>query len=224
MKALIFDSGTLINLSMNGLLDILERLKKIFDGKFLITSAVKKETIDRPIKVQRFELGALRIQTLLQKGVLEMPDSLQIDNTELDRLTQHLLKSANKVIQIKDTYVDIVSEAEMSCLALSTLLEREKIETIIAIDERTTRTLCEDPRMLERLISDRIHQWAKVTATDLAEFRAYRFIRSSEIVYVAYKKGVLGIEGKQALEAALYATKSKGAAISYEEIESLKKL
>ena len=45
-KALIFDSGTLINLTMNCLLYILPELKKIFKGKLLITSAVKYEIID----------------------------------------------------------------------------------------------------------------------------------------------------------------------------------
>ena len=78
MKTLIFDSGPLINLSMNGFLYILEELKKSFNGKFLITEQVKYETLDRPLKIQIFELGALRIQDLLQKKVLELPSSLNI--------------------------------------------------------------------------------------------------------------------------------------------------
>ena len=224
MKVLIFDSGTLINLSMNGLLEILERLKQKWDGKFIITPPVKHETIDRPLKVQRFELGALRIQQLLEENVLELPESLNINNQELEQITRDLLEKANHVIQVKGKWVEIVSEAEISCIALASLLKKQGMETLIAIDERTTRTLCEDPHLLERLISDRMHQWAKVTATDLSEFREYEFIRSSELVYVAYKKGILGLQGKQALEAALYATKSKGAAISYEEIEAMKKI
>ncbi len=223
MKALIFDSGPLINLSMNGLLDIVGRLRKVFQGKFLITYPVKLETIDRPMKVQKFELGALRVQMLLEQHILELPESLEIKRQELDQLTNQLLEKANHTIQVKGSWVPIVSEAEISCLALATLLKKQGIESLIAIDERTTRTLCEDPRMLERLISDRMHQWAKVTASDLSEFREYRFIRSSELVYVAHKKGLLGIPGKLALEAALYATKSKGAAISYEEIAAIKK-
>ena len=73
MKILIFDSGTLINLSMNGMLDLLERLKSIWNGKLIITSQVKYEIIDRPLEVERFELGALRVQSLLFHNVLEMP-------------------------------------------------------------------------------------------------------------------------------------------------------
>jgi len=224
MKTLIFDSGPLINFSMNGFLEVLERLKQTFEGKFLITASVKYEVIDRPIKVQRFELGALRVQQLLNRKVLELPDSINIDNQELQHLTKQLFEQANHTLKVHDAWVNIVSEAEMSCLALSTLLGKRGTETIIAIDERTTRILCEDPRMLEQLVSDRLHQRAQIAAADLNEFKDYRFIRSSELVYVAYKKGVLGLEGKQALEAALYATKTKGTAISYEEIDVLKKL
>ena len=51
-KAIIFDSGTLISFSMNGLLPELRELKKIFNGKFLITKDVKREVIDKPIKIK----------------------------------------------------------------------------------------------------------------------------------------------------------------------------
>ena len=67
MRVLILDSGPLINLSMNGLLYILEGLKAHFQGKIIITRQVKYETIDRPLNVPRFELGALRIKNLLDK-------------------------------------------------------------------------------------------------------------------------------------------------------------
>jgi hypothetical protein len=41
---------------------------------------------------------------------------------------------------------------------------------------------------------------------------------------MAYKKRLIEIRDKHALEALLYATKFKGCAISWEEIEQLKKL
>ena len=37
-KAIIFDSSTLISLSMNGLLPELKGLKNVFNGSFIITS------------------------------------------------------------------------------------------------------------------------------------------------------------------------------------------
>ena len=45
-KALIFDSSTIITLALNNMINILEPLKKSFNGEFLITPYVKKEIID----------------------------------------------------------------------------------------------------------------------------------------------------------------------------------
>ena len=224
MKALIFDSGALINLSMNGLLYIIEELKKNFDGKFIITKAVKREVVDRPIGIKKFELGALRIQSLIEQGLLEMPDSLGIDEKTIDQETKKIMDKANHSMQVKGDWINLVSEAEISCLALSNELAKKGIESIIAIDERTTRMLCEDPDQLEKIMSEKLHQRVSIAAQDWKIFSKYKFIRSSELVYVAYKKNLIGMEGKKVLEALLYATKFHGAAISFEEIEILKKL
>jgi len=224
MKAIIFDAGPLINFSMNGLLDILVELKKSFKGKFLITEAVKYEVVDRPITVPRFELGALRIQNLIDSNIFELPQSIGIDNEMIKKETKRLIDIANHFIFSRGSWVGIMSEGETSCLALSSELSKIDIQNIIAIDERTTRILAEKPENLERIISDKLHTKVKSQFTHLEEFSKFRFIRSSELVYVAYKKGLLKIKGKKVLEAALYATKYKGAAISFEEIDELKKL
>ncbi len=224
MKALIFDSGTLINLSMNGLLYVLEALKKNFDGKFLITQSVKHEVIDRPMGVMRFELGALKIKELLDKGVLELPSSIGIAGEKLQLETRELMDIANHFIQVRGQWVNLVSEAEISCLALSDELSKIGFETLIAIDERTTRILCENPSSLERIMSEKLHQRVTLIAEDLSIFSKYRFIRSSEIVFAAYKKDLVSLKGDKVLEALLYATKFSGSAISFEEIEIIKKL
>ena len=224
MKALIFDSGTLINLSMNGLLDILERLKKNFDGKFLITREVKYEVIDRPIGIYRFELGAIRVQNLIDSGVLELPSAIGISDELIKKETEALMETANHSVQVDGRWVDIVNNGEISCLALSRELSERKIENMIAIDERTTRVLSENPESMERMMSEKIHRRVHVDEEKLKTFSEFRFIRSSEIVYVAYKRGLTNVEGKKALEALLYATRFKGAAISFEEIDILKKL
>lgn len=224
MKALIFDSGTLINLSMNGLLEILYKLKKIWSGKLIITPDVKYEIIDRPIGVLRFELGALRIQNLLNKGILEMPSVFNIDENELKKETLQFEDIANHFMQANGKWINLVSDAEMSCLALSEMLSKKGIENLIAIDERTTRILCENPASLERLMSEKLHQNVKMVANDFKIFSKYKFIRSTELVFVAYKKNLIELEGKKALEALLYATKFKGSSVSFEEIEELKKI
>ncbi|MEK6850051.1 MAG: hypothetical protein AABX85_00575 [Nanoarchaeota archaeon] len=223
MKALIFDSGALINLSMNGLIYILEGLKKNFDGKFLITQEVKGETIDRPMGIQRFELGALQIKNLIDTKILEMPSSLGIDENLLKNETMRLVNNANRTMQVKGQWVHLVEEAEMSCVALSAELNRRGFDTLIAIDERTTRMLCENPYNLEKIMSGKLHQNVKLVSSDANIFGKCNFIRSSELVYTAYKKGLIKLTGKRVLEALLYATKYKGASISLEEIDTLKK-
>ncbi|MEK6933270.1 MAG: hypothetical protein AABW75_00150 [Nanoarchaeota archaeon] len=223
MKALIFDSGTLINLSMNGLLYLVEMLKKNFNGKFLITSDVKGEVIDRPKGIPRFELGALSIESLLNSRVIEMPEALGISSNDLEGKTKELLGKANHFIKVDGEWISLVSSAEMSCLALSLELTEKSIENVISIDERTTRVLCEDPRQLERMMSEKLHKKVNIEG-DIKPFLNFRFIRSSEVVFVAFKEGFVNIKGNKVLEALLYATKYKGCAISFEEIEELKRL
>ena len=73
-------------------------------------------------------------------------------------------------------------------------------------------------------MSDRLKLKVQMIAKDFHIFTKYRFIRSSELVYVAYKKGLVSLKGRRVLEALLYATKFKGSSISFEEIEELKGL
>jgi len=224
MKALIFDSGPLINLSMNGLLYILEDLKKDFNGKFLITEFVKREVIDKPMNIQKFELGAVRIQDLIDKKVLEMPSSLGINPERLASDSAKLMDTANHSVRIRSQPINIVSDAEMSCIALANELKKQKIECLIAIDERTTRILSENPIELEGIMSEKLNHQVDIDVRNLKDFQNIKFIRSSELAYVAYKKGIIGLRGKNVLEALVYATKFKGAAISFDEMNELKKM
>lgn len=227
MKALIFDSGPLINLSTNGLLYLLEELKEKFEGKFLITNQVKFEVVDHPLEIHRFELGAIRIQNLIDSGVIETIDQIKIDESLLKRETESLMEKANHLLRFKGEWMNIVSPGEMSCIALSNMLKEKGYETMIAVDERTTRILCENHETLARIMSDKMHQKIVIAPHEensLESFRNHKFIRSPEIVFVAYKKGLINLNGKRVLEALLYATKFHGAAISFEEIEQLKKL
>jgi hypothetical protein len=223
-KVLIFDSGTLINLSMNGFLYILEELKKKSGIKFIIPHDVKYEVIDRPLKVPRFKLGAMRIRKLLNSGILELPESLGVSHNVIKGETKRLTDLLNHSVQMKGKWIDIVSPAEISCLALSSELRKKDIETLIGIDERTTRILTERPKNLEKIMTKKMHQEVSVVKSDFSELRDFRFIRSTELVYVAHKLGILRIKDQGALEAALLATKFKGSSVSWDEIRELKKL
>lgn len=224
MKAIIFDSSTLINFVMNGLVEVLKNLKRKFPGKFIITQSVKYETIDRPINNKQFELGALTISTLLKEKVLEMPDSLDISDNDIKIKTQEILREANHTFSAKNDFMHIIDEGEASCLTLSLMLTERGIDNIIAIDERTTRMLGERPENLRKLFEKKFHTGINMIRDNVPPIAKIKFIRSSELVYVAWKKGLVNIKSEKALDALLYATKYKGSAISQEEIEAIKRL
>jgi hypothetical protein len=83
--------------------------------------------------------------------------------------------------------------------------------------------LGEKPENLHKLLEKKLH--TKIEIRDsLKNFKDYHFIRSSEIVYVAWKKGLINLGNGQVLDALLYSTKFSGCSISKEEIEEIKKL
>ncbi|MFH1889854.1 MAG: hypothetical protein ABIJ58_03185, partial [Nanoarchaeota archaeon] len=144
-KAIIFDSGALISFSMNGITDILRDLKKIFGGKFLITAQIKEEIIDRPLKIKRFQLEALKLNQLLNEKVLELPGSMGIEDGEISKMTQEILDFANSAFSANGKDLHIMDLGEASGLALSRILREKNIKNVMVIDERTTRVLAEKP-------------------------------------------------------------------------------
>jgi len=221
-KAIIFDSSTLINFAMNGVLDIFESLKKNFQGKFFITTYVKHEVIDRPLQIKRFELEALKIKSLLDRGIIEL-----VEEREIDFKTQQILEVANRTFLAQyasgKQWIHLIDNGEASCIALSQILAKKGVENVVAVDERTTRMLYENPKNLQELLRRKFHTGIS-NSGNLSQFRDVRFIRSSELLFVAYKKGLVNLRNGDVLDALLYATKYQGNAISYEEIEQIKKV
>ncbi len=223
-KAIIFDSGALISFSMNGITDIIKRLKEIFKGKFLVTSEIKKEIIDTPMKIKRFRLEALKLKQLLDEGVLEMPSSLGIKDSEITNQGNKILKIANSSFQGTRKAIHLLDMGETSCLALSRILTQKKIKNVIVVDERTTRMLVEKPENLKSILEKKIHTQISIKQDNLKFFKGFGIIRSAELVYVAYKKNLIKLKDRNVLDALLYAVKYKGAAISGDEIEEIKKI
>src|SRR3989344_7188890 len=151
-KALIFDSGSLISLSINGLLEELKKLKKIFNGEFIITKEVKREVIDEPIKIKMYELEALKIQNLIDEGCLSMPEKLGIQDKEITNLMFKLMNLANTMFIGNGNEIQLIQSGEASCLALSKSLNEKNIKNVLAIDERTIRMLVEKPENLKELL------------------------------------------------------------------------
>ncbi len=224
MKVIIFDASTLITLAMNGLFNELRELKKIFKGKFIITKDVKREIIDKPITIKRFELEALRLKKLLEEKILEMPSSLKIDDTQISEKTKEIMQIANNTFQKNERFIHLIDSGEASCLALSRILDEKRVENVVAVDERTTRMLGEKPENLERLLQKKLHTKVSFKKENFKFFQGFKFIRSSELVYVAYKKGLAKFGNHILLDALLYAVKFKGCAISGDEIQEIKRI
>jgi len=224
-KAIIFDASTLISLSMNGLIEELKELKKIFNGKFLITQEVKKELIDTPITIKKFELEALRIKELIEQKIIELPESLGIPKEEISKRTEEFIELGNTIFESKREEINILHSGESSCFALSRILNEKGIKNILSIDERTARMLVEKPENLKDLLERKLHTKIFFKKDNFSKFKDFKAIRSSELIYLAYKKNLVKVkDGDLVLDALLYALKSKGCAISFEEIEEIKKL
>ena len=223
-RAIIFDSGALISFSMNGITDIIKRLKEIFKGKFLITSEIKKEIIDTPMKIRRFGLEALKLKHLLDEGVLELPSSLGIKDSEITKKTNEILNVANATFNGDGKDIHIMHTGEASSLALGKILNERKIKNVIVIDERTTRILVEKPENLIRIFERKMNTKITVKQQNYKVFKDFRIIRSAELVYVAHKKGLIKLKDGNVLSNLLYAVKFKGAAISGDEIEEIKRI
>jgi hypothetical protein len=222
-KVLIFDASTLISFSMNGILDIVKDLKKDFNGKFLITKDVKREVIDKPITIKKFKLEALKIKQLLDEKILEMPSSIDIEEKEISKITEEIKKMGSSIFRA-DREINLIDSGEASCLALSSILNKKKVENVICIDERTTRVICEKPRNLKNLMEKKLHTTLKYNKKEFKFFSQFKIIRSVELVYVAYKKNLIKIGNGDVLDALLYALKFKGCAVSMEEIDEIKRI
>jgi len=223
MKYLIFDAGPIISLSMAGILPVLEKLKKEFSGEFILTPSVKEELIDRPIKIKKYKLEALKVKNLISNGVFKMSNEF-IPRSKLETETKNILKKVNGFLRTSKTgeKITILHKGEASCLAFSKLC---KCENVIVVDERTTRLLTEAPESLEKLMEKKLHMELDSTNSLIKDLQNMKFIRSSELLFVAYKKGLFEIEkNKDLLDALLYALKYNGTAISDQEIEEMKRL
>ncbi len=213
-KALIFDSSSIITLALNDLLYILEPLKKKFGGEFYITEDVKREIIDKPLRERRFMLESLFIKKLLEKGTLTL-----FSNISLNKEKENIMLIANHTFRAGQEDIRLLHDGEASCLALYPLLDIDK--KAIIVDERTTRILCEAPENLRKLLETKLHTKIDSSPKNYPMFRDFQVLRSSELVFMAYKLGIIDLPAKkvEAMEALLYGLKFKGCTISIREID-----
>ena len=220
---IIFDSSTLINFVLNGLITEFKELKNYFNGKFIITREVMQEVITKPMDLKRFKLEALKIKQLVDDKILETPSSLGIKDDDISKRMMQLKTKANNLFFAHGNPMTLIHSGETSCLALFELLAEKSIKSIISTDERTTRLLGEKPGNLLELLHKKLHTRIDVHGV-MDYFRKFKFIRSTEIMYVAYKKGIIRLKNHDVLDALLYALKINGCSISDEEIKEIERI
>lgn len=221
---LFFDSGPIITIITSRLVWILEPLKKQFGGKFYITPAVQHELVERPLNTRRFQFEALQVLKLIREGVLE------VSTTVPQKKAQQLSALANSSFLVKGNTMDIVQAGEMEVVAAALATN-----SAVVIDERTIRLLIEKSANLQKLLEYRFHKNIEVNKDNLAaistELRGLTVIRSTELIAVAYKIGLLdsylppGRNSRTVLiEALLWTAKSNGCSLTDHEVEELKQL
>ena len=216
VKSLIFDAGPLINFAMNGLLPLLKKLKQEFNGDFIITKEVKREVIDYPESTKRFELEAIQIKELFNERIIKHADITEQEVDNLRQKREQIMSIANNTFFDNNKQIHLLDKGECAALALATILKQQ---SVLVIDERTTRMLIENPENLKKLLQKKLHTDIKVKKENFAFFKDFKVIRSTELAYIAHKKNLIELKDPKAYEAMLYALKYKGCSVSEEEIE-----
>jgi len=222
-KYLIFDSGTLINVAQNCLINAFRSLETVFQGEFIITPAVKYETIEHPKNIKRYQWSAIRIEALLEEGLVRMAEDEEIvTNRELAEKTSWVLDTVNNSFFADGKAIHLIEKGEAECMALSLILTARGVQNATLIEERTARMICESPENLRKLMEEKLETKLEVKLEMLEEFQKIKVLRSTELMYYASKKGLLDGD-KTKLEAMLYALKFGGCSISEKEVQFLKK-
>lgn len=222
-KVIFFDTGPIISLVMSRLDWILPKLKKKFGGKFYITPSVRKELVERPLQVKRFEFEALQTMKLIREGILEVYDKVPMGKVkELEDL-------ANSSFMIKGKTMDVIQEGELEVVASAL-----ELGAAVVMDERTLRLFIENSLEMEKLLEIRFKRDVVVNHGKVKQFeeelKGVKIIRSIELAGVAYKMGILDDyvpnlkKGREiVLDSVLWATKFNGCAVTGHEIGEMKR-
>lgn len=228
-KGIVFDTGPLISLTLNGSLWILEKLKAKYSGEFYITPAIKWELIDQPLHTKKYKFESVRIMPYLANKTIEI-----IDNSEIHTKTEELLNLANNTFSAKGQQIKIVHKGEAEGVAACLVLGAKTF----VVDERTTRYLIEAPEKIHHRLERKLHQKIHVDKTKLKLLKTMlaeiQPIRSTELMTIAFERDMLTFYEysninkdehfkKTVLEGALWALKLSGCAIQESEINEILK-
>ena len=208
MKQISCDSSSIIALSSNCLMWVLDR----FETDFIIPFYVKKEIIDTPLKGKKYSFEAMK------HGLL-IGNTLKIKETD-SILRDKIIKLSNTLLMHKNKPIEIIQYGEADAIALAI---KEGITTLL-VDEKNTRLLIEDMEGLKKVIERRTGRDFEINKTSAQELHklldGLKIIRSTELVAVAIKRGFFDWPYPRAniIKNALTALKFSGCAISSREI------
>jgi predicted nucleic acid-binding protein len=204
------------------LINILGQLAKHSGIEVIIPKGVEEEAVEKPITIKRFELSALRILKGIKDGWIKVFER----DKALEEEVALIQSMANSIYSIKGKPVEIVQKGEAETIALAKILGAR----VVAIDERTTRLIIENALNLKKFMAYKYKENVKMDQKNLIAFNELaprlQVIRSTELIALAYDKKLFSPELNQTpkdLEAALFAMKYAGCAISFEEIQSFLK-
>ena len=222
MAKLVFDTSSLISVSENCLMRIISAISSEKGAELIIPEGVYYESVSHPLQIRRFELNALRIKDAVDSGAIKIMKL----NAAAKKSAEIIENLANSLFEISGEKISLVHAGEIETLALANSINAD----LIVMDERTTRMLVEDAYRLRDRMEEKYESKVDIDAGKLAElqgmFAGAKIVRSVELIAYAYEKGYSEPELKKtrlALEAALYAAKYGGCAVSLEEIQQFLK-
>jgi len=207
-RYIALDSGPLIIFSQTCYLPIIKFLKEK-DINFIAPPYVKLECIDKPMNIDQYKLSAIRIKKLFDEKIVEVKE---IDKSELE----YWKKLLNSTYYCDGNKIKIVHDGELEALLLAKAYEPH----VLAMDERTTRLLLEDPHLLKSRLKRKFRGHVEEDTDKIIEFQKefhnVLIVRSSELYLLARK---LGYPGNNQIDfATLEALKRCGCGISTTEI------
>ncbi len=226
-KALVFDTGPIISLTLNNLLWTLKPLHEKFNGDFIIPKGVYKELVEKPLETKKYKFEAMQILPYIAEGIVKV-----VDSKKIEKRAKEILDKANRCFKAKGSWIKIVHQGEMEAIALCKL----KGSKSLVIDERTTRMLIEEPENIRNYLEKKLHTRVEANENNILwikkELSMIKVIRSFELAVVSYDLGLFKryiAEGekkiikkdikKLLLEGILWGIKLNGCSVKYDEIE-----
>ncbi len=216
MKAVI-DTGTMITFSSTCLMNVFRAFVKRNNIELIVSNDVAEESVWRPINNKRFALNAARIKYAFSEKIVRVVPQ----TPECQKYEEKILHLANNSFYTRVGPITLLQRGEAEALALAKIYDAKAL----FIDERTTRSLIENPLRLKKVLEKRQNQEITMNENNLTAFRemfpTLKMFRSVDIVAFAYEQDLFDHELTHSiveLEAALWAMKFSGCAVSEMEI------